>query len=63
MYMAVIKLTLYSYLNNFKEALIMNFQLTKEQEFVKEMVKKFAATQIGRARVGKECRSRWSPYH
>ena len=21
------------------------------------------ATQIGRARVGKECRSRWSPYH
>ena len=20
-------------------------------------------TQIGRARVGKECRSRWSPYH
>ena len=22
-----------------------------------------AATQIGRASVGKECRSRWSPYH
>ena len=21
------------------------------------------ATKIGRARVGKECRSRWSPYH
>ena len=21
------------------------------------------ATQIGRRRVGKECRSRWSPYH
>ena len=46
MYMAVIKLTLYSFLNNFKEALIMNFQLTKEQEFVKEMVRKFAVNEV-----------------
>ena len=28
-----------------------------------EGVKKLQATQIGKRRVGKECRSRWSPYH
>ena len=30
---------------------------------VRDFVKEYQATQIGRRRVGKECRSRWSPYH
>ena len=28
-----------------------------------EAAAKLLAEEIGRARVGKECRSRWSPYH
>ena len=27
------------------------------------VVKELLENEIGRARVGKECRSRWSPYH
>jgi len=37
------------------------FQAIKEEDPFVEVLEQ--ATQIGRASVGKECRSRWSPYH
>ena len=39
--------------------------LAKEatQGNIRNLEKQKQTTQIGRGRVGKECRSRWSPYH
>ena len=33
------------------------------QNIIAETYRDAGFVQIGRARVGKECRSRWSPYH
>ena len=42
---------------------LISSNINKSFTFLENFLKKTSPTQIGRARVGKECRSRWSPYH
>ena len=67
--LATSAMTLFSYTMSasfrelFKEPVLLSFILIKTNLELSVQTKKYLAWRSEERRVGKECRSRWSPYH
>src|SRR3712207_9324989 len=59
-------ITLWTKLDGLERTSRLQVEISRDEDFRSVLYRQEVAAeveQIGRARVGKECRSRWSPYH